>query len=99
MYGIIGTAVILGCIQIFLIKKFNLKDVDGEPIKLNPKTGSFKRYLYGGIIFGLGWGLVGACPGPMFILLGHGYISILIVIFSAILGTFVYGVFRDKLPM
>lgn len=99
MYGIIGTAVVLGCIQVFLIKKFNLKDLDGAPIKLSPKTGSFKRYLYGGIIFGLGWGLVGACPGPMFILLGHGYISILIVIFSAILGTFVYGVFRDKLPM
>ena len=98
MYGVIGSAVVLGAIAVQIIKRFNVKTYDGQKIVINPKNKSIPRYLVGGIIFGLGWALVGACPGPMFILVGHGYLSILIVIASAILGTLVYGVLRPKLP-
>lgn len=98
MYGIIGTAVVVGAIVVALIKKFQLKQVEGEVIKFNPKAMSVPRYLIGGIIFGLGWSMTGACPGPMFTLLGHGIFSILIVILSAVFGTFVYGLVKDKLP-
>lgn len=98
MYGIIGSAVGLGIIVIQLIKKLNIKSLDGEGIKIQPKNRSFKRYMFGGIIFGLGWALAGACPGPMFVLLGAGYLPILIVIISSILGTFLYGIIKHKLP-
>lgn len=98
MYGIIGSAVILGVIGIGLIKKKNLKSFSGDEIKIADKEKGWKRYLIGGGIFGLGWALVGACPGPLFVLFGGGYINILIAIAFAILGTFIYGVFRDKLP-
>lgn len=98
MYGIIGAAVILGIIIVQSIKKFKIKSFYGEPIKFNPKNKSVPRYLIGGIIFGLGWALAGACPGPMFTLVGAGYLPILIVIFFAILGTFLYGLLKDKLP-
>ena len=98
MYGIIGTAVILGVIVVYLIKKLRVKSVNGNTIAFQPKDMSIARYLIGGLIFGLGWGLAGACPGPMFTLLGAGYPSLLIVIVFAVLGTFIYGVIKHKLP-
>ncbi len=98
MYGIIGTAVILGAILFFVIKKTGLKNVQGTPITFNPKNMSIPRYLIGGTIFGLGWAMTGACPGPMFTLLGHGIWSIAIVILSAVVGTYMYGLLKDRLP-
>lgn len=98
MYGIIGSAVILGIIGVQIIKKNNLKPLDGSAMRLNPKDKGFTRYMAGGILFGLGWAVAGACPGPMYVLLGAGYLSIAVVILGAILGTFLYGLLRDKLP-
>lgn len=98
MYGIIGSALALGVIMVQLIKRFKIKSIHGEPIVFNPKAKSVSRYLIGGIIFGLGWALAGACPGPMFTLVGAGFLPILVVIFFAILGTFLYGLMRNKLP-
>lgn len=98
MYGVIGSAVTVGIVGIQLMKKYKVKTIDGEALELNDKEKSLYRYLFGGTIFGLGWALAGACPGPMFILLGYGYPSFLIVILSALAGTFVYGLIRNKLP-
>ena len=98
MYGIIGVAVGVGSIGLFLMKKRNMRTFSGEPLIINDKKFSIHRYLWGGIIFGLGWAMTGACPGPLFTLLGHGIISIAIVIASAVFGTFVYGLLRDRLP-
>lgn len=98
MYGIIGTAVILGAISVAIIKKRQGKTIYGDSMKLIPKQWSIPRYLIGGTIFGLGWAMTGACPGPMFTLIGHGVWSIIIVIASAVFGTFVYGVLRNRLP-
>ena len=98
MYGIIGTAVILGAIMIALIKKIHGKTIKGNPIQFHPKNRSIPRYLLGGTIFGLGWAMTGACPGPMFTLLGHGVWTILLVIASAVAGTYVYGALRTQLP-
>lgn len=98
MYGIIGSALVIGIIMVQLIKRLPLKSFHGEEIRFQPKAKSFSRYMFGGIIFGLGWALAGACPGPMFTLVGAGYVPILVVIVSAILGTFIYGLLKDKLP-
>ena len=98
MYGIIGSALILGILGVQFIKRNNIKAMGGEEMQLKPKDKSVPRYLIGGIIFGLGWALAGACPGPMYVLAGSGYISILIVIAAALLGTFVYGLLRNRLP-
>jgi uncharacterized protein len=98
MYGIIGTAVVLGAIAVFLIKKYNMKDYQGNPIIFTPKEMSVPRYLIGGTIFGLGWALTGACPGPMFVNLGYGYWAILVAIGGALAGTYLYGAIKDKLP-
>jgi uncharacterized membrane protein YedE/YeeE len=98
MYGIIGSALVLGVIGVQVIKKYNFKAIGGKEMNLHPKRKGVTNYLIGGIIFGLGWALAGACPGPMYVLAGAGYLSILIVIASAILGTFVYGVLKAKLP-
>jgi uncharacterized membrane protein YedE/YeeE len=98
MYGIIGTAVVIGAGVIFLIKKYNLRDIKGNPIVLKKNAPAIWRYLLGGTIFGLGWALSGACPGPMFVSLGYGFPVMAIVIFGAFLGTFIYGLLRDKLP-
>lgn len=98
MYGIIGSAVILGAIIVWSIKRQKLKSLEGREIDLPPKDRVITRYLVGGIIFGLGWALAGACPGPMFVLLGTGVGSMVILIAAAVLGTFVYGMLRDKLP-
>jgi len=98
MYGIIGTAVTLGVIGVALIKKFNIRDFHGNPINFFPKDKSIARYLIGGTIFGLGWALSGACPGPMVVNIGYGFLSMIIVFFFAIVGTYLYGVFMKKLP-
>ncbi|MGB7393434.1 MAG: DUF6691 family protein [Pricia sp.] len=98
MYGIIGSALVLGVIGIQIIKRYDLKAIGNRPMQLNPKNRSVARYLVGGIIFGLGWALAGACPGPMYVLAGAGFYSIFVVIGGALLGTFVYGLLRDRLP-
>lgn len=98
MYGIIGTAVVLGVIGVALIKRFKLRDMEGNPIQFYPKAKSVYRYLFGGIIFGLGWALSGACPGPMVVNLGYGFISFGVVFIFATLGTYLYGALKDKLP-
>jgi uncharacterized membrane protein YedE/YeeE len=98
MFGIIGTAVAIGIIGVYLIKKYKLKDIEGQLIVIPTKDKGWKRALFGGIIFGLGWALTGACPGPMFINVGAGYLVMLLVIFGAVLGTYIYGILKDKLP-
>lgn len=98
MYGIIGSALVLGILGTSLIKKYKLRSIDGEPIKFNPKDKSFSRYMYGGILFGLGWALAGSCPGPIYTLIGAGYLPIFVVLLGALAGTFLYGILRDKLP-
>lgn len=98
MYGIIGSAVILGVIMVQLIKRSKLKNMYGDSIHFNPKNMSIIRYLAGGTIFGLGWALVGACPGPMFVLIGQGYVQLVVVLFGALLGTLLYGMLRNRLP-
>lgn len=98
MYGIIGSALVLGVVGIQVIKKYKLKSFYGEPIKIESKDKGFSRYMYGGLIFGLGWALAGACPGPIYTLIGAGYVSILVVFAGALLGTFFYGLLRKKLP-
>ena len=98
MYGIIGTALLFGVLFVFVIKRFNVKAFDGNPITIKPKDKSFYRYLLGGVIFGLGWALVGACPGPIFVMVGAGYLPMLIVLVAATFGTFLYGIIKRKLP-
>jgi uncharacterized membrane protein YedE/YeeE len=97
MYGIIGSAIGVGALSIFLIKKFNIKTIYGEEVEFHPKTFN-KGQIYGGLIFGLGWAITGACPGPLFAQIGTGASVIAVSLFSAIAGTWVYGYFRDKLP-
>jgi uncharacterized membrane protein YedE/YeeE len=98
MFGIMGCAVVPGIILVAMIKKFRLKDISGMPIRFAPKEGQWKKYLFGGSIFGLGWALAGACPGPIFVLLGAGYGVMLLVIAGALAGTYTYGLLRDRLP-
>lgn len=99
MYGIIGLAVVVGTISVQLIKWYNVKDASGKPISIPPKDSSqVTRYLVGGTVFGLGWALLGACPGPIFALFGSGLTIMVVPIVSAILGTYVYGMLRPKLP-
>jgi len=98
MYGIIGTAVILGAIGVQWIKRSDARSTTGEKIEIAPKPINYKANLIGGTIFGLGWAMTGACPGPMFTLLGHGLLAMGVVILSAVLGTFTYGVVKSKLP-
>lgn len=97
MYGVIGTAVVTGIISIWLIKKFNIKTIYGEPIELHPKQFN-KGQVYGGLLFGIGWALTGACPGPLYALIGTGATVIIVILLSAIAGTWVYGCLREKLP-
>lgn len=98
MYGIIGTAVALGVTGVSIIKRFQMRDVSGNPILFLPKDKSYKKYLIGGTIFGLGWALSGACPGPMVVNVGYGYTSMTVVFFFALVGTLLYGILKDKLP-
>ncbi|MBB6499219.1 DUF6691 family protein [Pedobacter cryoconitis] len=98
LFGIIGTAVISGVAFTWLVKKMKGKDDQGQPILFQDKDKSWKRYLFGGTIFGLGWALTGACPGPVFVLLGQGYLVMLVVILGALIGTYTYGVLKTRLP-
>ena len=97
MYGIIGSAVATGMLSVWLIKRFHIKTIYGEPIRIAPKTFS-KGQIYGGLIFGLGWALTGACPGPLFAQIGTGASVIIVTLLSAVAGTWTYGYFREKLP-
>ena len=98
MYGIIGMALFTGVIGLQIIKKYKVKDYNGLPINIIEKEKGFWRYIIGGTLFGLGWALVGCCPGPIFILLGTGTYAIAIVLIGALLGTYIYGLLKDKLP-
>lgn len=98
MYGIIGSALAVGVVLVQLIKRSKTKSFFGETINIPDKEKGFARYILGGACFGLGWALAGACPGPMYILAGAGYWPILIVLFGAVLGAFIYGILRPKLP-
>ena len=98
MYGVIGSAVSIGVIAVSIIKKYRIKTFDGDIIHLPPKQKSISRYLIGGTIFGLGWAMIGACPGPLFVLIGFGAWPIIISIIGALFGTFIYGMIKNKLP-
>lgn len=98
MYGVIGSAVVLGAIGTAIIKQRKLKATTGYPITFTPKKRSVARYLIGGILFGLGWAMVGACPGPIYTLVGYGYSVIVVVLLSAVAGTWAYGLVRHRLP-
>jgi uncharacterized protein len=98
MYGIMMTAIITGIIGIQFIKRKDMKGLKGLNIEIPDKDKGTFRYWIGGLIFGLGWGLVGACPGPIFILIGSGFFSVIIILIGSLIGTFIYGVFKDKLP-
>ncbi len=97
MYGVIGSAVVVGMISVFLIKKFNIKTITGETVDFHPKKFQ-KGQVYGGLIFGLGWAITGACPGPIFAQIGSGYMAVIITLLSAVAGTWTYGLVKDKLP-
>lgn len=98
MYGLMGTALVTGILVVQFIKSKQIKDINGNKINIVDKDRNIARYLIGGILFGLGWALAGACPGPMFVLTGAGYFPILIVILGALLGTWFYGLIKNKLP-
>jgi len=98
MYGVLATAIAVCCIGIFLMKKFNIRSIDKEELKVRIVRLEWRRQLFGGIIFGLGWALTGACPGPLYVLVGQGHLIILVVIASALLGTLTYGAIRNWLP-
>ncbi len=98
MYGIIGTAVVFGAVAILLLKRMGVQTVEGQPLKLQAKQLQIPRLLLGGTMFGLGWAMTGACPGPLYTLVGHGIWVILVVIASALIGTLTYGLLKSKLP-
>ena len=97
MSGVIGSAVVVGMISIFLIKKFNIKTINGEVVEFHPKKFQ-KGQVYGGLIFGLGWAITGACPGPIFAQIGSGYVVVIATLLSAVVGTWTYGRFKENLP-
>jgi len=99
MYEIIASAIVVAAVSVALIKRLGVKTIAGEPIAIPPKTmGLGVRYAAGGTIFGLGWTLVGACPGPTFALLGNGVSVMIVAIGSALAGTWLYGFLRPRLP-
>jgi uncharacterized membrane protein YedE/YeeE len=98
MYGVIGSAVVVGIVITQAIKRTGLRALSGDPIVINPKKFSIPRYLIGGTVFGLGWAMTGACPGPLFVQVGNGYLVMIVAIASGLLGTYVYGLVRNKLP-
>lgn len=97
MYGVIGTAVVVGAISVQIIKRFKVKSLSGEPIKLDPKPFS-KGQIFGGLAFGFGWALTGACPGPIYAQIGTGVTVFIVTLLSALAGTWFYGLIREKLP-
>lgn len=98
MYGVIGSAVILGAILVQLVKRFKLQSIEGEKITIKEKAPVYKSALIGGIIFGLGWALTGACPGPIYSLIGGGYSVYIVVLIAAVFGALLYGLLRPRLP-
>jgi hypothetical protein len=98
MYGIIGTALACGLVATRIIRRSRARDFDGAPIVLPDKAPGWKRYLLGGFVFGLGWALAGACPGPIYILLGHGFLAAGVILLAAIAGTLAYGFLQPRLP-
>ncbi|MDZ4711947.1 MAG: DUF6691 family protein [bacterium] len=97
MYGVIGTAVVVGMLSIWVIKRFNVKTFSGEKISFENKTFN-KGQIYGGLIFGIGWAITGACPGPLFAQIGSGFLVVFITFLSAVAGTWIYGKYREQLP-
>ncbi|AUD00895.1 DUF6691 family protein [Spirosoma pollinicola] len=97
MYGVIGSAIAVGMLSIFMIKRFNIKTLQGETVVIAPKK-FHKGQIYGGLLFGLGWAITGACPGPLFAQIGSGYLVVLITLLSAVAGTWLYGYFEKQLP-
>lgn len=97
MYGVIGTAVVVGAISVWLIKRFNIKTMQGETVVLKKREFSWGQVI-GGTMFGLGWAITGACPGPLFAQIGSGFIVVIVTLLSAIGGTWFYGLIREKLP-
>jgi len=98
MYGIIGTAVVLGALLTYLLKKSKAKTLDGNTMQLSDKPKTYKASIIGGFIFGLGWAMTGACPGPLYVLIGHQIGVVWLIIFSALLGTYTYARLQKKLP-
>lgn len=97
MYGVMGSALAVGLLSVQLIKRFNIKTFAGEAVQITPKP--FNRgQIYGGLLFGLGWAITGACPGPLFTQIGSGYAVVGVTLLSAVAGTWLYGYFREKLP-
>lgn len=97
MYGVIGTAVVVGMISVWCIKKFNIKTVEGEQVIFHKKV-FHKGNVIGGLIFGLGWAITGACPGPLFAQIGSGFLVVIVTFLSAVAGTWTYGYYRERLP-
>lgn len=97
MFGVIGTAIIVGMISIWLIKRFRIKTLNGEVVRIEEKKFN-KGQVYGGLIFGIGWAITGACPGPLFAQIGSGFLVVSVTFISALAGTWVYGYFKEKLP-
>lgn len=97
MYGVLGSAVVTGMISVFIIRHFKIRTIDGSPIIFHKKP-FHKGNIYGGLLFGVGWALTGACPGPLFALIGSGGLVIVVALLSAIAGTWVYGALEEKLP-
>ena len=98
MYGVIGSAVLVAALSVWLIKKFKLSSLSGETISFETKAPTYIRYIVGGSLFGLGWALTGACPGPILALIGAGLPAFILVFLGAVLGTYFYGLIRNKLP-
>jgi uncharacterized membrane protein YedE/YeeE len=98
MYGIIGLGIAIGIVITWLFKSGKIKDIDGNPVIINDKAKTYPRYIIGGIIFGLGWGLSGLCPGMVFILIGTGNLVFVIFLVALLIGTFLYGALRTKIP-
>lgn len=98
MFGLIGSAVATGMITTMLLRRSGLNSRDGQTIRVTDKEKGWRRYVFGGLTFGVGWGLAGVCPGPIFTLLGAGIWPMLLVLAFALLGTYLYGVFKDRLP-
>lgn len=97
MYGVISSAIAVGLISVYLIKKFNIKTLSGEPIAIVTKEYN-KGIIIGSLIFGIGWAITGACPGPLYAQIGSNYLSVIITLISAIFGTWIYGLMKEKLP-
>lgn len=98
MYGVIGSAVVVGALSLLIMRRFGIKSLNGEEVSVQPRETGRYRYILGGTVFGLGWGLVGACPGPIYALMGSGFAGAVVIFLGALLGTYVYGLVQRRLP-